>query len=62
MEILFNDGSGDGGANAAAASVADGQDVDGVLHGSGEIAEGSEAAQAACRSSLLHRTMVATIW
>jgi hypothetical protein len=30
---LFNNGSGDGGANAATASVADGQDVDCVLHG-----------------------------
>ncbi len=32
MEILLNNGSGDSGANAATASVADGQDVDGVLH------------------------------
>jgi hypothetical protein len=33
VEILLNNGSGDGGANAATASVADCQDVNGVLHG-----------------------------
>jgi hypothetical protein len=33
MEILLNNGSGDGGANAASAYIADGQDVNGVLHG-----------------------------
>lgn len=61
MVILFNNGSDQLGANAAFAFLADCEDVDGVLHGSGEVTEGREAAQAACRSSLLHRTMVATI-
>jgi hypothetical protein len=32
--VLFNNGSGEMGANAATASIADGQDVNGVLHGS----------------------------
>jgi hypothetical protein len=30
---LFDNGSGDRGANATAATIANGQDVDGILHG-----------------------------
>jgi hypothetical protein len=32
--VLFDNGSGDRGANATAATIANGQDVNGVLHGS----------------------------
>ena len=58
MMVLFHDGRGELSANAALAFVADGKDVDGFHGSKGE----KRAAQAAPRSSLLHRLMVLTMW